>query len=101
MEIYQDFEELLELLKKNKVEYLIIGGYAIYIHSRPKYTKDIDIWINPTKKNAQKMLKVLNEFGTGNLEIILDDLTNKDLIIQLGYEPVRIDIVKDNPWFKI
>lgn len=100
MDIYQDFEEFVELLKKNKVEYLIIGGYATSIYSRPKYTKDLDIWINPTKSNSIKMLKTLESFGTGNLEITLDDLLNKDLVIQLGYPPVRIDMLKDIPGVK-
>lgn len=97
MEIYQDFEEFLELLKENGVEYLVIGGYATSIHSRPKYTKDVDIWVNCTKRNAVKLLKVLDKFGTGNLEITMKDLLDKDIVIQLGYAPVRIDILKVIP----
>lgn len=100
MGIYQDFEDFVELLKENGVEYLVIGGYATSIHSRPRYTKDLDIWINCTKKNAQRVLKVLDSFGTGNLKVSLDDLLNKDMIIQMGFPPVRIDLLKDIPGLK-
>jgi len=95
MEIYQDFKEFVELLRENNVEYLVIGGYATSIHSRPKYTKDLDIWIKCTKKNALRVLKALEKFGTGNLKITLDDLLDKDMVIQLGFPPVRIDLLKD------
>lgn len=95
MEVYQDLREFIELLNKNKVEYLIVGGYASSFHSRPRYTKDIDIWVNPTKTNAKKVLKTLSLFGFTGIEITVEDLTKKGQIIQLGYAPVRIDILTD------
>jgi len=52
MEEYQDFEEFLRLLNKHKVEYLIVGGYAVTFHSRPRLTEDLDIWVNRTKSNS-------------------------------------------------
>lgn len=58
MEEFQDFEEFIGLLNKHKVEYLIIGGYAVTFHSRPKLTEDLDIWINRTKSNSVKFLKL-------------------------------------------
>lgn len=54
MEEFQDLKEFLELLNANNVEYMIVSGYAAAYHSKPRYTKDIDIWINPTKPNAKK-----------------------------------------------
>jgi len=88
------------LLKENKVDYLIIGGYATSVHSRPKYTKDMDVWINPTRSNAKKVYKVLEIFGTGSLKVSIEDLLDKNLVIQLGFPPVRIDILKDVPGIK-
>ncbi|MFI5143972.1 MAG: nucleotidyltransferase [Ignavibacteria bacterium] len=95
MEIFQDLKEFVELLRENKVEYMVIDGYAMAIHSRPKYTKDLDIWINNSKTNARRVKNVLDKFGTGNLDIKIEDLTDKELVIQLGFPPVRIDILKD------
>lgn len=95
MEVYQDLREFIELLNKNKVEYLIVGGYASSFHSRPRYTKDIDIWVNPIKVKAKKVIKSLNSFGFKGIEITVDDLTKKGQIIQLGYAPIRIDLLTD------
>ena len=59
----QDFKEFVELLQKNNAEYLIVGGYAVGIHGHPRYTGDLDIWLNPTEKNASKILTTVNQFG--------------------------------------
>lgn len=93
MEEYPDYEELLELLNDNKVEYLVIGGYAVSFHSSPLFTEDIDIWINNTKKNANRAFKALNEFGIGNIPLKEQELAGNDLILQIGYKPVRIDVL--------
>lgn len=90
---FEDFKDFLRLLKKNDVEYLIVGGYAVSIHSRPRSTQDIDIWIKSSKGNAEKVLKVINEFGFGEMEISLNDLINENMVIQLGNPPIRIDIM--------
>ncbi len=95
MDVYPDLGEFIKLLKENGVEYLVVGGYAASFHSRPRYTKDIDIWINPNKKNAKKIKKVLREFGFDEIDISIGDLINKEQIIQLGYAPVRIDLLKE------
>lgn len=95
MDIYRDFEEFIELLNENKVKYLVVGGYALAFHSRPKYTKDIDFWVNNTKSNAVKLLKTIKEFGFESLNITVEDIVNPDNIIQLGYPPVRIDIISE------
>lgn len=95
MEVYQDLKEFIELLNENGVEYLVVGGYAASFHSRPRYTKDIDIWINPTKTNAKKVKRVLDKFGFENIDISTEDLMKKDQFIQLGYAPIRIDLITE------
>jgi predicted nucleotidyltransferase len=95
MKIPQDFKEFIELLNKHRVEYLIVGGYALGYHSRPKFTQDIDFWIGRNQSNAQKVLTVLEEFGFGELDITIRDLISENKIIQLGNAPLRIDIITD------
>lgn len=93
MNLPEDFKEFIELLNAHQVEYLIVGGYAVGFHSRPKFTNDIDIWINKSEENAHRMLTVLEDFGFGSLEINLEDFTANDRVIQLGHAPLRIDVM--------
>jgi len=89
----QDFKEFFELLNANQVQYLVVGGYAIAIHGHPRYTKDIDVWVAMTAENAEKIVRALNEFGFASLGLKADDFLTPDQVIQLGYEPSRIDIL--------
>ena len=91
----QDFREFIELLIKNRVEYLIVGGYAVGIHGHPRYTGDLDIWLNPTSKNAESILKSVNEFGFSSFKLTLADFTTPGNVIQLGYPPLRIDLLTE------
>ncbi|MGQ0827068.1 MAG: hypothetical protein ACT4ON_01610 [Bacteroidota bacterium] len=93
MELDQDFKEFIQLLNLNKVEYLVVGGYAVTAHGYPRYTGDIDFWVRPEKENARKVIKSLLDFGFGSLDINEADFIKKDFIIQLGYPPNRIDIL--------
>ena len=95
MELDKDFREFIELLNEHKVSYLVIGGYAVNFHGYPRYTKDIDFWILMTKTNAEKIVLVLKDFGFGSLDFKEKDFLVSDNIIQLGYEPYRIDILME------
>ena len=88
-----DFKEFIELLNNNQVQYLIIGGYAVALHGHPRYTKDLDVWIDRTPKNAERMVAALAEFGFSSLGLSQDDFLEVGQIIQLGYPPKRIDIL--------
>lgn len=90
---FPDFEEFFQLLNVHKVRYLVVGGYAFSIHAYPRFTNDLDIWIDASIENAEKMLQVLNDFGFQELNITIDDLTSPDKIIQIGYPPLRIDLI--------
>lgn len=92
MKVEKDYEEFLALLNKHKVKYLIIGAYAVAFYAKPRYTKDMDILIEPEEENVRKILTVLSEFGFGDLNISSEDLTQEGNIMQLGYEPIRIDL---------
>lgn len=91
--VEKDYEELLQLFNKNGVRYFIIGAYAVAFYAIPRYTKDIDILIDINPKNVENILKALREFGFGNIGLASEDFTEERQIIQLGYEPVRIDIL--------
>ncbi len=93
MKTEKDYEEFLELLNKHSVRYCIIGSHALAFHARPRYTKDIDILVEASLDNAERILTALDEFGFGSLNLSIEDFSSKGNIIQLGYEPVRIDII--------
>lgn len=93
MKTEKDYEEFLELLTKHDVKYCIVGAFALAFHAEPRYTKDIDILIEASTKNAEKLLRALDEFGFSSLNLNTEDFSTEGNIIQLGYEPVRIDII--------
>jgi hypothetical protein len=88
----RDFKEFAALLHAKGVEYLLIGGYALAAHGHPRYTGDIDFWINPSPANLRRLLDVLTEFGFGSLGLKEQDFSG-DNVIQLGYPPGRIDLL--------
>lgn len=88
-----DFRELLKIFAARKVEYLIIGGYAVAKHAEPRYTKDLDIWINNSRENAERVYQSLKEFAAPLNNITVEDFTTPTLVFQLGIEPSRIDIL--------
>jgi len=91
----QDFREFIELLIKNKAEYMIVGGYAVGIHGHPRYTGDLDIWLNPAPQNAELILKSVNDFGFSSFNLTQADFTKPGNVIQLGYPPLRIDLLTE------
>jgi hypothetical protein len=93
MRVEKDYEELLEFFNKHRVKYCIIGAYALAFYARPRYTKDMDIWVEPSLENAGRILVALREFGFGSLQLSEEDFTETGQIIQLGCEPVRVDLI--------
>ena len=91
----KDIIEFVDLCNKHKVKYLVIGGYAVSIHGHPRSTKDIDVCIEMSGKNASKMVQVINDFGFSSLKLNKEDFLKKDSITQLGFPPLRIDILND------
>ena len=89
----RDFREFIELLNANHVKYLVVDGYAVACHGYPRYTKDLDVWIELSTDNAHKMITALEQFGFGSLGLEAKDFLEKEQIIQLGYPPNRIDIL--------
>ncbi len=88
-----DFKDLLSAFAKAGVRYLIIGGYAVSKHTEPRYTKDLDIWIDNARENAEIVFHALLEFGAPLQDISVDDFTQPTLVYQIGLPPSRIDIL--------
>src|SRR5580700_4594064 len=93
MTLAQDFEDFVKLLNLHAVEYMVVGGYALAFHGKPRHTGDLDIWINVSEQNADRMLLVLREFGMSSLGFKQKDFLQAGYVTQIGYPPLRIDIL--------
>ncbi len=91
----KDFKEFIELLEKHKVEYLIVGGYAVGFHGHPRFTGDLDIWLKISETNANNILLAVEAFGFASLGLKTEDFLIPENVIQLGYPPLRIDLLNE------
>lgn len=91
----RDFEELLESFNGAGVRYLIGGAHALALHARPRATRDLDVFVDPTKANARRLLVALGKFfgGSPPSYVTVQAVLDPDTIIQLGVAPVRVDIL--------
>ena len=87
------FNEILSELSDAGVEYLVVGAFAVAAHGNPRATGDIDIWVRPTRENAERVLAALRAFGAPLYDLSVDDLTDEQTVFQIGVAPVRIDIL--------
>ena len=93
MEAQPDFRDLLALFNEQRVEYLIVGAYALAFHGVPRFTGDLDLYVRPDPANAQRVLKALEIFGFRFPELTADDFVHSDRVVQLGVAPVRVDLL--------
>ncbi|MBE3043375.1 hypothetical protein IMZ48_12555 [Candidatus Bathyarchaeota archaeon] len=93
MRLEKDFKEFIESLNKNSVRYLIVGSFALSYYSEPRYTKDIDILVDSTASNADRLMTAIREFGFSDIELGSRDFLEPDQVIQLGIAPLRIDLL--------
>lgn len=89
----RDFEELLRFFDSRGVRALIVGAHAVAYHAKPRYTKDLDVLVEPTSENARRILEALTDFGFGELNLTIDDFAKPQRIVQLGFPPNRIDLM--------
>ncbi len=93
MPLNKDWREFLELLNSNGVDYLVVGAFAVAFHGFPRYTGDLDVLVRPTEENAGRVMDALREFGFGSTGIKVEDFSRPGIVIQLGVEPNRIDML--------
>lgn len=89
----EDYKEMLQLLLEERVDFIIVGAYALGAHGYPRATGDIDIWIKPDDNNSLKVYKALSKFGAPLEQINIDDFSKEGVIFQIGVIPRRIDII--------
>ena len=83
-----------DALNRWQAQYLVIGAHAVGVYAEPRGTKDLDIWINPTKRNARRVLAALREFGAQVFGTTESTITDKEDFLVIGVAPNRIDILK-------
>jgi len=93
MEVQQDFRDLLALFNKHKVDYIVVGAYALGFHGAPRYTGDLDVFVRPDPVNARCIIEALHDFGFGSVGLTAADFEQEGKIVQLGFPPVRVDII--------
>lgn len=89
----QDFLDFIGLLEEEKVEYLVIGGYAVGLHGFPRYTGDIDFFVAVSEDNAGRILRVFEKFGFGEIGITREDFLEEDHVVEIGREPRKIQVL--------
>lgn len=93
MPVNPDFRDLFAALNGAGAEYLLVGGYALAVHAAPRFTKDLDVWVNPTRENASRVLAALRTFGAPLGELTEADLAAPGIVFQMGLPPNRIDLL--------
>jgi hypothetical protein len=91
--LHQDFVDLLRAFAAADVRFLVVGAYALAVHGLPRATGDLDVWIDPTPANARRAYGALRDFAAPLANLREEDLTNPDLVFQMGVAPVRIDVL--------
>jgi predicted nucleotidyltransferase len=90
----QNLRELLFALNRHGVKYVIIGGYAVFIHAQPRMTKDLDVFIESSPANALALYKALAEFGASLAEFTLEDFHTPTICARFGNPPYCFDVLQ-------
>lgn len=93
MGINPDFRDLLSEFNALEVRYLVVGAHAVIFYATPRYTKDLDVWVEPTPENAARAYAALARFGVPLGDLTIDDLSSPGTIFQIGVEPNRVDVL--------
>ncbi len=93
MDVQPDFRDLLALFNAHRVQYIVVGAYALAFHGAPRFTGDMDILVRPGARNAGRIIAALAEFGFASLGLTAGDFRESGRVVQLGVAPVRIDLV--------
>jgi hypothetical protein len=93
IQLPREFKEFIALLNSEKVDYLLVGGWALALHGHPRYTGDIDIWIRPSLQNAEAMIRVLRRFGFASRQFDPEAFVKPDNIFRFGFPPMQVDII--------
>ena len=92
-----DFKDLLQALSAREVKFLVVGGYAVIHYSQPRFTKDLDIWLEPSAENAHRFVQALADFGAPLLDITEQDFASPGTQYVIGSPPVQVDFLTSLP----
>jgi len=92
IKLAKDFKDFLSLFLSHEVRFLVIGGYAVVHHSRPSYTGNLDLWVDPSAANAARVVKALRDFGFRGDDVNAAMITRQKEIIRMGFEPMRLEL---------
>lgn len=93
MNLEDDLREFVELLNALDIHYVVVGAFAVAHYGHPRYTGDLDLFIERSTENAERLVQAIERFGFGDLNLSSDDFLEADLVIQLGVPPNRIDLL--------
>jgi hypothetical protein len=91
--VNQDFRDLFAEFNALRVDYLIVGAYALAVHGYVRATKDLDVWVRPEPENAVRVFRALQAYGAPTAELSEDDFAHPDVTFQIGVAPIRIDVL--------
>ncbi len=92
-ELSTDLREFIHLLNTSRVKYMLVGAWALALHARPRYTADVDVFVERSPENAGRLMEVIEKFGFGGIGIEAADFLQVDCVIQLGRAPNRVDLL--------
>ena len=93
LELSRDLRELLKCFHSHEVRFLVVGGHAVSYHGYPRFTKDLDIWVEPTEPNAHRVIAALRDYGLDHPGLETAMFTDEGRMTQMGIEPNRVDIL--------
>lgn len=110
-----DFQDFIRELNNHEVEYILVGAYSVILHGYARTTGDMDIWVNPTTENYQRLIKAFNQFGLPIFDMTLKKFLQTEVydVFTFGRPPVCIEILtkvegldfetayKGSKWFEI
>lgn len=88
-----DFKDRLNIFNAHNVRYMVVGGYAVMKYTEPRYTKDLDIWVEASPENARAVFAALRAFGAPLSEMSAADFESEGAIYQMGRPPARVDVL--------
>ncbi len=88
-----DFREFLQLLHSERIEYLLVGGYAVSFHGYPRPTGDLDVWVAVHPDTANKLVAALTTFGFPNAASAAAEFLTPGRVVRMGVPPVRIEVL--------
>jgi hypothetical protein len=88
-----DFKDLLRVFNEHKVRYLVVGGFAVIKYTEPRYTKDLDVWVEASPRNSRVVFAALPEFQAPLTDITPEDFAKEGSIYQMGRPPARVDVL--------